>query len=169
MRDQPRRLRLWGRPQRTLETAIAPALEEACLASRASGHGTERLPGAITTFSADAEAVTVGGTWSVTNLSPSELKVTASRFARNAQFVSCEVLGYSTLEAFDADPPGSISMHAEAELTSTGTAPLSGDNVIPVRIRTVFRLSSFRRMPEFARFQCPALRRARSFAVCYTK
>lgn len=27
-----------------LETAIAPALEEACLASRASGHGTERPP-----------------------------------------------------------------------------------------------------------------------------
>lgn len=72
--------------------------------------------------------MTVGGTWSVTNLSPSELKVTASRFARNAPFVSCGVLGYSTLEAFDADPPGSISMHAEAELTSTGTAPVSGDS-----------------------------------------
>ncbi|TPJ14417.1 hypothetical protein FJW04_18210 [Mesorhizobium sp. B2-7-3] len=92
------------------------------------------LPGAITTFSADAEAVTVGGTWSVTNLSPGELKVTASRFARNAPFVSCGVLGYSTLEAFDADPAGSISMHAEAELTSTGTAPVSVDNVISVRM-----------------------------------
>lgn len=92
------------------------------------------LPGAITTFSADADAVTVGGTWSVTNLSPGELKVTASRFARNAPFVSCGVLGYSTLKAFDDDPAGSISMHAEAELTSTGTAPVSVDKVIPVRM-----------------------------------
>jgi hypothetical protein len=48
--------------------------------------------------------------------------------------VSCGVLGDSTLKAFDDDPAGSISMHAEAELTSTGTAPVSVDKVIPVRM-----------------------------------
>jgi hypothetical protein len=48
--------------------------------------------------------------------------------------VSCGLLGDSTLKAFDDDPAGSVTMHAEAELTSTGTAPVSVDNVISVRM-----------------------------------
>ena len=89
------------------------------------------LPGAITTFSADAEAVTVGGTWSVTNLSPGELRVTASRFAQNAPFVSCGVLGYSTLKAFDDDPARSISMHARLSSRRPAQRPYRSTRSFP--------------------------------------
>lgn len=91
------------------------------------------LPGAITTFSADADAVTIGGSWPAVHLAEGELVVVTSTFGRNVPFVECGEAGRPMLEAFDADPGHSVSLHAEATLSTTGTAPVSVDAVVHVQ------------------------------------
>ncbi|MEH3054597.1 MAG: hypothetical protein PGN13_11435 [Patulibacter minatonensis] len=92
-----------------------------------------QLPGAITTFDASAGAVTIGGDWNVSRLTEGELVVDgSSRFARTVPWIACGAAGSFALNAFDLYPGNNTVVHAESNLSTTGTAPVSVDAVITV-------------------------------------